>query len=117
MKENLRVQLFREIESLDQDHDDITILMSNMSLAEDNTDAGPSSHEGTPALGDTLSDMSSTVDSLSELITEFEEAVENDHKYDSCEMPVKNVGKHISMNRCKSLQFPYTNKIAKKSIE
>ena len=57
------------------------------------------------------------VDSLSELITVFEEAVETDHKCDNCDMPVKNVGKHISMNRCRSLLFQYTNKIAKISIE
>ena len=92
-------------------------MTSHMSLTEDTIDAGPSSHKGTPSSGDTLSDTSSTVDSLSELIMVFEEAVENDHKCDSCDMPVKNVGKHISMNQCRSLPFPYTNKITKTSIE
>ena len=112
-KENLRAQLFREIEALDQDHDKITVLTSHMSLA----DSGPSSHKGTLSSCGTLSDISSTVDSLSELIEVFEEAAENDHKCGNCVMPVKNMSKHISMNRCKTLPFPHTNKTAKTSTE
>ena len=55
-KGNLTVQLFREIEALDQDHDEITILTSHMSLA----DPGTSSHNGTPSSDRTLNAMSST---------------------------------------------------------
>ena len=105
--------MFREIEALNQDHDEITVLTSHMSLA----DSGQSSHKGTPLSGGTLSDKSRMVDSLSELIEVFEEAAENDHKCGNCVMPVKNMSKHISLNRCKTLLFPHTNKTTKISTE
>ena len=88
-----------------------------MSLAEDNTNAGLSSQKVTPASIDTPSDTGTTVDSFSELITVFDEAIKTDHKCDSCDMPVKNMDKHTNINRCRSLPFPYTNKIAKTTIE
>ena len=112
-KENLTAQLFREIEALDQDHDKITVLMPHMSLA----DPGTSSHNGTPSSDRTLSDTSPTMDSLSELIEVFEEVAENDHKCGNCMMPVKNMSKHISLNKCKTLPFPHTNRTAKTSTE
>ena len=88
-----------------------------MSLTEDTTNAGPSSHKVTPASVDTPSDTGTTVDSFSELITVFDEAIKTDHKCDSCDMLVKNMDKHTNINRCRSLPFPYTNKIAKTTVE
>ena len=87
--------------------------MSNMSLA----DPGTSSHSGTPSSDKTLSVTSHTRDNLSEPIEAFEEVTKSDQECGNCMMKVKNLNKHMSFNKCKTLPYPHTNKTARTSAE
>ena len=84
---NTRSQLFHDIESGDPSKDDhITLLTSHMSLKEDNSSAEHPSHQNpqvTPVLEETHNDTPATNDSMSELITIYDEAVKTDHTCDS----------------------------------
>ena len=116
-KEDPRAQLFKEIESLDQGQDHITLLTSCMSLKEDTPSTGHPSHQVTPPLVDNHSDTNAATDSLSKLITIYDEAVKTDHTCSTCNMLVRNKEKHTHINRCRALPFPYTNKIAKTALK
>ena len=85
-----------------------------MSLKEDTPSTGRLS--STPSV-DSQGGTNNTSDSLSELITIYDEAPKTEQTYSTCNMLVRNKEKHTHINRCRALPFPYTNKIAKTALK
>ena len=86
-------------------------------LAQWDEMVGTYSHSGTPLSDKTLKITSHTRDSPSELIKAFEEVAESDQECGNRMMKVKNLNKHMSFNKCKTLPYPHTNKTARTSAE
>ena len=61
--------------------------------------------------------MSDIKVNISEPTETFEEAAKGDQQCGNCMMKVKNLNKHMTYNKCKTLPYPHTNKTARTSSE
>ena len=81
-----------------------------MSLKENTPSKGPPSSK--PPIG-SQDNTSSTTDSLPDLVTTSDKALKPKQFCSTCNIPVRNRDKHVTINKCHNFPFPYTNKIVK----
>ena len=81
-----------------------------MSLKENTPSKGPPSSK--PSV-DSQGNTSSATDSLPDLITTSNEALKLKQFCSTCNIPVRNRDKHVTINKCYNFPFPYTNKVVK----